>query len=183
MVSYIEQMMAYICHLWCVTYLVWYLRQSGCHDIYSRCDGDRMCFKSDIEHVLSYTQSVCIYISYIYIYVCVCVCIYIIYIGYDVINIVGAMTYKQCYDVINRGCDVINNAYGVLREGDVISYIHRLWYHQSSGCDYTDTVSVMSYTVIVLSSIHHVRYLIYWVWCPKHRRCLVIETVAVMSQV
>ena len=31
----------------------------------------------------------------------------IIYSGYDVINIVGAMTYKQWYEVIRSGCDVI----------------------------------------------------------------------------
>ena len=43
----------------------------------------------------------------------------------------------------------------------VISYMHRVRYHQSSGCDYTDTVSVMLDTVVVLSFIHHVRYHIY----------------------
>ena len=101
----------------------------------------------------------------------------IIYNGYDVINIVDAMAYKQWYDVINRGCDVRNSAYGVLHAVGVISYIHRLWYHQLSGCDYTDTVSVMSDTVVVLSFIQHVRCHIYWGWCRKHRRCLVIDTV------
>ena len=50
----------------------------------------------------------------------------IIYSGYDVINIVGAMTYKQWYDVIKRGCDDINSAYGVLHAVGVISYIPRL---------------------------------------------------------
>ena len=50
----------------------------------------------------------------------------IIYSGYDVINIVGAMTYRQLYDVIKRGCDVINSAYGVLHAVGVLSYIHRL---------------------------------------------------------
>ena len=50
----------------------------------------------------------------------------IIYSGYDVINIVGAMTCKQCYDVIKRGCDDINSAYGVLHAVGVISYIPRL---------------------------------------------------------
>ena len=71
------------------------------------------------------------------------------------------MTYKQWYDDIKRGCDVINSAYGVLHAVGVISYIYRLRYHQSSGCDYTDTVSVMSDTVVVLSFIHHVRCPIY----------------------
>ena len=84
-----------------------------------------------------------------------------VYSGYDVINIVAAMTYKPWYDVIKRGCDVVNSAYGVLHAVGVISYIHRLRYHQSSGCDYTDTVSVMSDTVVVLSCIHHVRCPIY----------------------
>ena len=57
----------------------------------------------------------------------------IIYSGYDIINIVGAMIYKQLYDVIKRGCDVIDSAYVVLHTVGVISYIHRLGYHQSSG--------------------------------------------------
>ena len=85
----------------------------------------------------------------------------IIYSGYDVINIVVAMTYKQCYDVIKRGCDVINSAYIVLYAVGVISYIHRVLYHQSIGCDFTDTVSVMLDTVVVLSFIHNVRCHIY----------------------
>ena len=71
------------------------------------------------------------------------------------------MTYKQWYDVIKRGFDVINRSYGVLHAVGVISYIHRLRYHQSSVCDYTDTVSVMSDTVLVFSFIHHVRGPIY----------------------
>ena len=50
----------------------------------------------------------------------------IIYSGYDVINIVGAMRYKQPYDVFKRGCDVIHSAYGVLHAVGVISYIHRV---------------------------------------------------------
>ena len=85
----------------------------------------------------------------------------IIYSGYDVINLVGAIRYKQWYDVFRRGCDVINSACGVLHAVGVISYIHRVRYHQSNGRDYTDTVSVMSHTVVVLSFIHHVRCHIY----------------------
>ena len=85
----------------------------------------------------------------------------IIYSGYDVIIIVDVMTYKQWYDVINRVCDVRNSAYGVLHAVGVILYIHRVCYHQSSGCDYTDNVSVMSDIVVVLSFIHHVRCHIY----------------------
>ena len=81
----------------------------------------------------------------------------IIYSGYDIINLVGAMTYRQWYDVIKRGCDVINSAYGVLHAVGVISYIHSLGYHQSSGSNYTDTVSVMSDTVVVPSCVHRVR--------------------------
>ena len=50
----------------------------------------------------------------------------IIYIGYDVIKIVGAMTYKQWYDVIKRGCDVINSAHSDPHAVGVISYIHRV---------------------------------------------------------
>ena len=47
----------------------------------------------------------------------------IIYRGYDVINIEGAMTYKQWHDIIKRRRDVINRAYGVLHAVGVISYI------------------------------------------------------------
>ena len=50
----------------------------------------------------------------------------IIYSGYDIINIVGAMGYKQPHDVFKRGHDVINSAYGVLHAGGVISYIRRV---------------------------------------------------------
>ena len=71
------------------------------------------------------------------------------------------MTYKQWYDVIKRGCDDINSAYGVLHAVGVISYIHRVRYHQSRGCDYTDTVSVMSVFVVVLSFIYYVRCHLY----------------------
>ena len=85
----------------------------------------------------------------------------IVYCGYEVINIVGAMTYKQWYDVIKRRRDVINSAYGVLHAVGVLSYIHRACCHQSSVFDYTDTVSVMSDTVVLLSFIHHVRCQIY----------------------
>ena len=112
----------------------------------------------------------------------------IIYSGYDVINIVGAMTYKNWYDVIKRVCDVKSSAYGVLHAVGVISYIHRLWYHQSNGCDYTDTVSVMSDTVVVLSFIHHVRCHIYWVWyhkqevsCQRYTCCDVTSVEYVMA--
>ena len=85
----------------------------------------------------------------------------IIYSGYDVINIVVAMIYKQWYDVIKRGRDVIYSAYGVLHAVGVISYIHRVLYHQSSGCDYADTLSTMSDTMVVLSFIPNVRCHIY----------------------
>ena len=50
----------------------------------------------------------------------------ITYSGYDVINIVSAMRYKQPHDVFKRGRDVINSAYGVLHAVGVISYIHRV---------------------------------------------------------
>ena len=50
----------------------------------------------------------------------------IIYSGYDVIIIVGVMTYIQWYGVIKSGCDVIYRAYGVLHAVGVISYIPRL---------------------------------------------------------
>ena len=55
-----------------------------------------------------------------------------IYIAYDVINRVCAMTYKQWCLVSKCGCDVILSAYGVIHAVGVISYVHRVWYHQSS---------------------------------------------------
>ena len=70
---------------------------------------DRIGFKSDIE-LCCHTHSVSA----------------IIYSGYDVINIVGDIRYKQWYDVFKRGCDVINRAYGVLHAVGVISYIQRV---------------------------------------------------------
>ena len=70
---------------------------------------DTMGLKSDIDLVLSHTQCVRHHIN-----------------GYDVINIVGAMTSKQWYDVIKSGCNVVYSAYGVLHAVGVISYIHRL---------------------------------------------------------
>ena len=50
----------------------------------------------------------------------------IVYGGYDVINIVCPMTYKQWYEVIKRGCDVRNSDDGVLHAVGVISFIHRV---------------------------------------------------------
>ena len=55
-----------------------------------------------------------------------------IYIAYDVINRVCAMPYKQWCVVSKCGCDVILSAYGVIHAVGVISYVHRLWCHQSS---------------------------------------------------
>ena len=48
-----------------------------------------------------------------------------IYIAYDVINRVCAMTYKQWCVVSNCGCDVILSAYGIIHAVGVISYVHR----------------------------------------------------------
>ena len=48
------------------------------------------------------------------------------YSGYDVINIVGAMIYKQWHDVFKRESDVINSAYSVVHAMGVISYIYRV---------------------------------------------------------
>ena len=60
----------------------------------------------------------------------------IIYNAYDVINIVGAMTYKLWYDVIKRGSDDINSAYGVLMQ----------WvrFHTYIGCDIINQVGVIT---------------------------------------
>ena len=60
------------------------------------------------------------------------------------------------YD-IKSGYDVIYSAYGVRHAEDVISYVHKVSCHQSSGFDNTDIFGIMSDTVMVLSFIHHVR--------------------------
>ena len=81
----------------------------------------------------------------------------IIYGGYDVIKIVGAKTETQRDDVIRNGFDVMYSAYTVRRAVGVYSYVHSVSYHQPSGCEDTETVGVMSDTMVVLSFIPHVR--------------------------
>ena len=67
------------------------------------------------------------------------------------------MTYKQKYDVVNCGCDVIYSASSVIQAVGMISYIQSVKYRQPSGCDYTDRVGVISDAAVVLSFIHHMR--------------------------
>ena len=68
----------------------------------------------------------------------------IIYITYDVINRVCAMTEKQWCVVSKSGCDVICIAYGVIHIDAVRTYIHffkKNWYIV---CNVKNTLSVMS---------------------------------------
>ena len=67
----------------------------------------------------------------------------IIYSGYDVINIVGAMTYKQWYDVIKSGCDVINSAYGVVHAVGV--------FHTYIWCHINNQVGVITHILCIIS--------------------------------
>ena len=52
-----------------------------------------------------------------------------IYIGYDVINIVGVMLYTEGYDVLNSSFDSMHTEYDVTLIVCVISYRERLWYN------------------------------------------------------
>ena len=68
----------------------------------------------------------------------------IIYIGYDVINILGEMSYIYVCDVINNSCDVMHTEYDVINIVCVMSYRECVWYNRYTGFDDSDTVDVMS---------------------------------------
>ena len=71
----------------------------------------------------------------------------------------------------------------------VISYIHRVRCHQSSRFDYTDTLGIMSDTVVVLSFIHsgEISYTLsimsktLQVSCHSYSGCDVTSVVYVLS--
>ena len=52
-----------------------------------------------------------------------------IFIGYDVINILGVMLYTQGYDVINSSFDSMHTEYDVTHIVYVISYREQLCYN------------------------------------------------------
>ena len=52
-----------------------------------------------------------------------------IYIGYDVINILGVMSYIFMHDVIKRSCDVMHTEYDVIHIECVMSSREWVWYN------------------------------------------------------
>ena len=52
----------------------------------------------------------------------------IIYIGYDVINILGVMSYIYGYDVIKGSSDVMHTECDVIHIVCVMSYREWIWY-------------------------------------------------------
>ena len=68
----------------------------------------------------------------------------IIYIGYDVINILGVMSYIFMHDVIKRSCDVMHTECDVIHIVCVMSYQEWVLYNGYTGFDDTDTVDVVS---------------------------------------
>ena len=65
----------------------------------------------------------------------------IIYIGYDVIDIMDVMSYlyrcdviKCSCDVMHTECDVIHRVCNVIQRVGVMQLIHWVWWHSYSGC-------------------------------------------------
>ena len=56
-------------------------------------------------------------------------------------------------DVIKCGCDALQSVYDVIHIVGVMSYIQRMLYRRKCGCDDTHTLAVMSYTMDMMSYI------------------------------
>ena len=61
------------------------------------------------------------------------------------------MSYIMWCDIIKYGWAALYRVYDVIHIMGVMSYIERVWYHRTTGCDDTDTVAVMSYTMDMMS--------------------------------
>ena len=61
-------------------------------------------------------------------------------------NTVHVMSYIMWCDIIKYECDAFYRVYDIIHMVGLMSYIQRVSYCQTSGCDGTDTVAVMSYT-------------------------------------
>ena len=68
----------------------------------------------------------------------------IIYIGYDVINVQGVMSYIQGCDVIKSSCDAMHTEYDAIYILCVMSSREWVWYNLSTGFYDTHTVYVVS---------------------------------------
>ena len=53
----------------------------------------------------------------------------IIFIGYDVINILGVMSYIYGCDVIKSSCDAMHTECDAIHKGCVMSYREWVWYN------------------------------------------------------
>ena len=69
--------------------------------------------------------------------------VYIIYIGYDVINILDVMSYlfgcdviKCSCEVMHTECDVIHIVCNVIQRVGVTKLIHWFWWHRYSACSF-----------------------------------------------
>ena len=147
-------MMSYVCqvwwftHLWCHGYSdtliemsvpsVWWHRHSGCDVKYGGWD-DRYSF------LLPWKQYG-----------------YSIRIGYDVINILGAMLYIEGSNVINSCCDSMHTEYDVTCIVCVMSYREWLCYKWYTGFDDTDTVDVV---LDIVGQMADIMIVLPCVWC------------------
>ena len=68
----------------------------------------------------------------------------IIYVGYDVINILDVMSYLYGCDVIKCSCDVMHTECDVIHRVCVMSYREWVWHNGHTGFHDTDTVDVVS---------------------------------------
>ena len=68
----------------------------------------------------------------------------IIYIGYDIINKFGVMSYLYVCDVIKSSCDVMHTECDVIHIVCVMSYREWVWYNGYTGFDDKDRVDVVS---------------------------------------
>ena len=66
-----------------------------------------------------------------------------VHIGYEVINILDMMLYREGYNVIISCCDRRHTEYDATRIVCVMSYREWVWYNGYRGFDDTDTVDVV----------------------------------------
>ena len=104
----------------------------------------------------------------------------IIYIGYDVINILDVMSYLYGCDVImyscdvmHTECDVIDLVCNVIQRVGEIQLIHWVWWHRYSGC----SVKYRGWDGRYNFMLSCVWCRVYYVWCHECSRCNVVTTM------
>ena len=94
------------------------------------------------------------------------------------------ISYKMWCGLIKYGCDAFYRLYDIVHIVDGMSYLERVWYHQTSGCYDTDPVAVMSYTMdMMLWIIAEVISEIQLVWYLQYTGCDDTDTVDMMSNI